>query len=347
MAEDAGKLEHFVSHILNDKKTQPIEQLLLSLEDLPSLMGVSLNEEIFREIRRKLYKYKGLSITKEQMKKILEVIVDPATKTKIHLLAIEDTIKENTHVPGFDASNTIVIGDKDEETTQYEFKSIMEDVGKGIETLEQKTEIGLNLDLGPADTFITERKSERQKRAEELNALRDTREALPKISFDTYKTAAPLQMPENRADRCTEILTKINGIIGQKERHNTSTAHIRRIESYETTFNQKVLSLLNELTEKLDLSHRTQAPQEPRVRAPPAEPPTVTDKTQHREQMQDQNTAEPNKEEPGTDVCLNGSQKNTLDVSALRAPHIVTYVGVGCLLGLLVGLYLKSPVIPY
>ncbi|KAI5188652.1 hypothetical protein NECID01_0265 [Nematocida sp. AWRm77] len=255
------RVELFIAEMYRQEIVQPVEKILLSLNSISSLIEGGVKGDLISQIKRKLFEYKGMQITKEQMKKIIEIIVDAAKKNRVDMQAIDCTFnKENSPIYELDTSNTILLGDKGEET-QYEFKSIIEDVNRGVESLEEKTKKGLSINLGAADVFITERKSDRCKRAEEFKMLQERKESVLKgLREEKPWTSSGVSFlrPENttKIDRCSEILSKINGIINQKERPVPAAPPVKKLEAYETSFNQKMVFLLNELTERLKLSEQ-------------------------------------------------------------------------------------------
>lgn len=251
------RLDEFVSKCFEKRNEQPIEKLLLSLGSISSMLGSEGKDEIMRQIKRKLYEYKGVCISKDQMKKLLRVIVESNRNNRINMQAIDSTFKENLPQFELDTSNTILIGDKADES-QYEFKSIIEDVNRGIESLEAKTQKNLNINLAGSDSFITERKNERQQRAEEIKSVKEGRDKLPRAGYEdrNWLGASLLKADTSKLDKCSEILSKINGIIGQKDRPDATLPVARKPTTYDTHFNHKMVTLLNELSDKLKLSEQ-------------------------------------------------------------------------------------------
>ncbi|KAI5136742.1 uncharacterized protein NESG_00977 [Nematocida ausubeli] len=261
MADRNECVEQFINRMYGVEREQPIEKLILSLDTLPSMLNIPIrSSDVLYEVKRKMYDYRRVRVSKRIMKKLIEVIIDAAKSNKVNMCDLENTFKEAPQYD-LDTSNTIILPEALDET-QYEFKSILEDVAEGANNLAEKTQNSLDINIGLTDKFIINRKNERQKRLDEFKEIKDSRSTniLPrKDALYSWKTM-PHTQPARSNDKCHEILSRINDIIEKNESPNANrtndtieftTDRVKKLETYETQFNQKMLTLLSELSEKL------------------------------------------------------------------------------------------------
>lgn len=252
-------VDDFINRMYGVEREQPIERLILSLDSLLILLNIPIrSNRILHEVKRKMEDHKEIRVSKKIMRKLIEVIVDSAKGNKVDIHDLENTFKESPF--DLDTSNTIILPDAPDET-QYEFKSILEDVAEGADSLAEKTQNSLDINIGITDKFIQNRKNERHKKLEELKEMREYRNIniLPKKDSLYSWSLSTAQKAQRPNDKCNDILSRINDIIEKSEhpagpRHaeNTfTTDRVKKLETYESDFNQKMLTLLNELSDKL------------------------------------------------------------------------------------------------
>ncbi|KAI5190099.1 hypothetical protein NEMIN01_0884 [Nematocida minor] len=266
MAEQNEYIDEFIDRMYGIEREQPIERLILSLDSLPIILNIPIkSNSILQEVKRKMHDHRRVRVTKKIMKRLIEVIIDSAKTNKVNIYDIENTFKGSPHYD-LDTSNTIILPDAPDET-QYEFKSILEDVTEGVQNLAEKTQNSLDINMGVTDRFIQQKKNERLKRFDEI---KDTGNILPKKDTLYNWSVLPNQKPIRSNDKCNEILSRINDIIEKSEGPRTFTAmprstgrstgeeksglysdQVKKLESYETHFNEKMLSLLTDLSDKL------------------------------------------------------------------------------------------------
>ncbi|EIJ94097.1 hypothetical protein NEPAR06_1386 [Nematocida parisii] len=260
MADRAEEIDQFINRMYGVEREQPIENLIHSLDTLPIALSMPMRSmDILYEVKKKMYDYRKVRVSKKIMKKLVEVIISAAKTNKVDMCELENTFKESPRYD-LDTSNTIILPEAPDET-QYEFKSILEDVEEGANHLAEKTQNSLELNIGLTDKFIINRKNERQKRLDEFKEIKDSRNTniLPRKD-SLYNWNIRSTKPNRTNDKCHEILSRINDIIEKSENPNTTNANetvefttdrVKKLESYESHFNQKMLTLLSELSEKL------------------------------------------------------------------------------------------------
>ncbi|OAG29412.1 hypothetical protein NEDG_00545 [Nematocida displodere] len=341
MESAAERIDYFVGQIFSGKREQPISTLIHSLNSISSALQISIKESILKEVKGKLAEYEGINITKGQMKKLLEVIFESQRNNKVNPDALANTF-QNTHpVYGFETNNTIILGDKAEET-KYEFNSILDDVEKDVKHLAEKTETKIGINMGLTNNFILEKKSDRHRRMEDIRGIKENKEYKdfyhPKPLFspetDLWKHSTYKDKEVSQMDKCTDILGRINGIISPKEaaKDKDPFSTVKRLETYETQFNQKMVLLLNELLDKLNKTESREAPVPREVLAP----------------RDDLNSVPPEQPSTVTHLPLPQRSEDLLRFSSLQHPIVLAgCLGVGIVVGIGLNLLLRSSSAPY
>ncbi|KAH9386190.1 uncharacterized protein NEMAJ01_1086 [Nematocida major] len=257
MADRNKYIDEFINKMYGLEREQPIERLILSLDSLPILLNIPIrNHEILGDVKRKMYEHRGIRVGKKIMKKLIEVIIDSARTNRVNLCDLESTFKD-TPPYDLDTNNTIILPEIAQDETQYEFKSILEDVEEGANNLAEKTQCSLDINIGVTDKFIQDRKHERQRRLEELKEIRGMRNTNILPQRDSFiNWAIPPRAQKN--EKCSDIISRINQIIEKSEKsevhhpaNEVAAERVKKLETYEANFNSQILTLLNELSSTL------------------------------------------------------------------------------------------------
>lgn len=269
MAEEDAYINEFINRMYGIEKEQPIDRLILSLDSLSIILNMpTKSTRVLQEVKKKMHEHRGVKVSKRVMKRLIEVIVESAKTDKVNIFDIENTFKD---MPQYDleTSNTIILPDTREET-QYEFKSILEDVEERVNNLAEKTQGSLDINIGLADKYIQQKKSDKIRR---LDEIKESRNILPSRdtlynSWGMHRTNKSLKTNE----KCNEIISRINEIIEKSEggtrdhtfnrhitdrnmntcdRNSIANEQVKKLETYETHFNEKMLSLLTDLSDKI------------------------------------------------------------------------------------------------
>ncbi|KAI5171345.1 hypothetical protein NEFER03_0704 [Nematocida sp. LUAm3] len=237
------KIEDAIESIFQKEQEIELEKVFLWMDRVPRALGVELTEESLSRIKKKLFVYKGRKylIKRFQLRRILEEIVYAYKQNKeVDDTLIDSTIRRNEELNNLETSNTIIIGDKENDTQIFEFKSIVEpEISVALRQLEEQTKNTLNIPVS-VDTFITKSKTERAKRIEELREIKE----LPKLHIDQRY---PHLLENEKFDR---VIGNIDQII-RKDPKGERNSTVKELRNYEGKFNERMVSLLHELSDKI------------------------------------------------------------------------------------------------
>ncbi|KAI5184377.1 hypothetical protein NEHOM01_0122 [Nematocida homosporus] len=343
--------ERYLDRLFENRKSLTIEKLILSLEDISSTLPVPIKSELLGQVKKNFFAHRGIYINREQMKKILEVIIKAnAGNSPITKSVIDDTIRGPPDY-GLETNNTIIVGDKDgKDESQLEFKSIINDIDKGVEKLEEQTVTGMGIHLGnqlkelgrnelrreDKDSFLEKRIRDRNRRTEELRAIKET-----DICSKRYLDTTMSQMGNNQ--HFSEVIGKISDILAKKEPVTESYSALRGLKEYETNFNNKMITLLNELSDKIP------APSTPSPK--PANPSDILAKYDSIFSHSTQPVNPPTSDMATSTTPITPLSSPLEEVVSPSQRNTIPMLGIagvlGGVLGLVLGLVLKSSSSPY
>lgn len=197
----AEEIDRVLIEVLGDKKHSGIRELADSLERICMILRIKIKEEVLLKIKKKLLENADLSISRAQTRQIVELLQAWPSPELPDSEVLDQTFRQILpQAYGMDTSNTIILGGRPNES-QQEFKSIVEDMEQEVEELGEKTKNRIPLEIEEINRFIMSKKTDREKRIDEL---KDIKKQIP---------AFPAQTKTDT--KCTQILDRITGIINK------------------------------------------------------------------------------------------------------------------------------------